>query len=61
MVLSMIIGLTAIFISGCGPTPERADDGANTTPKTTTNSPDSNPALPEGFSGPTKKEELKNL
>lgn len=62
VVLLMIISLTAIFMSGCGQQPaEPAKNAANTAPNTTTNSPESNPAALEGYTGETKKQELKNI
>ena len=62
VVLLMIIGLTAIFMSGCGQQPaEPAKNTANTASNTTTNSPESNPAALEGYTGETTKQELKNI
>ena len=60
VVLLMILGLTAIFMSGCGQQPaEPAKNAANTAANTTTNSSDSTPT--EGYTGETKKQDLKNI
>jgi hypothetical protein len=59
VVLLMILGLTAIFMSGCGQPAEPAKNAANTASNTTTSSPDSTPT--EGYTGQTKKQELKNI
>ncbi len=59
--LLMILGLFALFMSGCGQPAEPAKNAANTASNTTTNSPESNPAALEGYTGETKKQELKNI
>ncbi|MBK7707232.1 MAG: M12 family metallopeptidase [Acidobacteria bacterium] len=57
VIFLMILGLTTIFLSGCGQQP--AEPAKNTASNTTTNSPDSAPT--EGYTGETKKQELKNI
>ncbi len=60
VILLMILGLTAIFMSGCGQQPaEPAKNAANTASNTTTNSPASTPT--EGYTGQTTKQDLKNI
>lgn len=59
VILMMILGLTAIFMSGCGQQP--ADSATNTASNITAGSPESNPASLEGYTGETKIQELKNI